>query len=92
MPSHTGSTWTYFDIQNGVVGSNNGTAPYATSLTAQDSGYYQISVSCYAGANLAANNIALYLATGNGTNSYTGNGTSGILVRKVEISEGGSPL
>jgi hypothetical protein len=75
----------YFDVANGTVGTIIN-SPTATSITPVGNGWYRCSVSVLTtGTSL---NIFTYLASANGTVSYTGNGTSGVQVWGAQLEAG----
>jgi hypothetical protein len=77
----------YFDLSNGTIGTLGGSA--TASITSVGNGWYRCSVTYTASGTLVRMRVAP--ATANGTNSYTGDGTSGIFVwgAQVEVSDFG---
>jgi hypothetical protein len=78
----------YFDLSNGTIGTLGGSA--TASITSVGNGWYRCSVTYTASGTLVRMRVAP--ATANGTNSYTGDGTSGIFVwgAQVEVSDFGA--
>jgi hypothetical protein len=78
----------YFDLSNGTIGNVGGSA--TASITSVGNGWYRCSVTYTASGTLVRMRVAP--ATANGTNSYTGDGTSGIFVwgAQVEVSDFGA--
>jgi hypothetical protein len=78
----------YFDLSNGTIGTLGGSA--TASITSVGNGWYRCSVTYTASGTLVRMRVAP--ATANGTNSYTGDGTSGIFVwgAMVEVSDFGA--
>jgi hypothetical protein len=77
---------TFFNVATGAVG-NLGTGATA-SVTSVGSGWYRCSVTmpAFAGSNFAR----IYLASANGTISYTGDGNSGIFIYGAQLSNSAS--
>lgn len=71
-----GSTFAYFNLATGVVGTTSG-SPTATSVTPAGNGWYRCSITSTAGATGSVNCI-IYAAATDGNATYTGDGTSGI--------------
>jgi hypothetical protein len=70
----------WFDLANGVLGTVQ--ANCAASITPAGNGFYNISL--IRNANVAVTQFGIYLTTGNGTFSYTGDGASGIYVARAQ--------
>jgi hypothetical protein len=80
-----GSYGAYFDVANGVVGTIQSNITSAT-MTSVGNGWYRCIVTANTGAT--SPRIAIYTATANGTNSYQGDGTSGIFIWGAQLVEG----
>jgi hypothetical protein len=82
-----GSYGAYFDVANGVVGTIQANITSAT-MTSVGNGWYR----CVITANTSATSprIAIYTARANGTNSYQGDGTSGLFIWGAQLVEGSS--
>jgi len=66
----------FFDLENGVVGSYFVGVPTSYSIELLADGWYNVSITVTLPASNAR--VIVYLAEANGSNSYQGNGTSGI--------------
>jgi hypothetical protein len=77
---------TYFDLTNGVVGNN--AAGNTSTITSVGSGWYRCTVTRTATSSQTAIGMIFGLATGNGTNSYTGDGTSGLFIWGAQLELG----
>lgn len=73
----------FFDIANGVVGT---TSSATATITPAGNGWYKCTITVTATA--AANAWRIYLASSNGTTSYTGDGTSGIYIWGAQLEAG----
>lgn len=71
-----GSTFAYFNLSTGVVGTTSG-SPTATSVTPAGNGWYRCSITATAGTTGSVNCI-VYVAATDGNATYAGDGTSGI--------------
>jgi len=75
--------FSYFNLSGaGALGNTSGVI-VDRSITALSDGYYRCSLTVTATAG--ADNVTFYLASANGTVSYTGDGTSGVLVRNIDL-------
>lgn len=74
-----------FDLQNGVIGTI-GTG-WTANMTSFGNGWYRCSISASGGTN--SFQATLGIQTANNTISYTGDGTSGILVWGAQLEAGG---
>jgi hypothetical protein len=75
----------YFNLTTGVIGST--TAGYTSSITPVGNGWYRCSVSGTAlGSSIYT--CVISLATANGVDSYTGDGTSGIYLWGAQLEAG----
>ncbi len=77
----------YFDVSNGVTGTVESNITSAT-ITSVGNGWYRCVMTANTGASSPRCNI--YTATANGTNSYQGNGTSGLYIWGAQSVEGSS--
>ncbi len=85
--NNTGSTGVWFDITNGVVGTEEGTA--SGSIESLANGFYRCK-NTY--TNASANRIPLLaLAEADNDNSYTGDGTSGVYIYGAQLELGSYP-
>lgn len=76
----------YFDLANGVVGTVSGTGTPSATITPAGNGWYRCTLT-FTTTGTAAR-IRLYLATANGTATYTGNGTSGAYFWGAQLEAG----
>jgi hypothetical protein len=72
-----------FDLTNGAV--SNITGGFTASATNAGNGWYRLFIS--ANASSASERLLIYLQSG-GTNTYTGNGTSGIYIYGAQLEAG----
>lgn len=85
----TGTTaGAYFNLTTGVVGTVSGTGSPTASIQSVGGGWYRCTLSWNA-IGVAAR-LRAYMATGDGTASYTGDGTSGIYVSDFQLSNSAS--
>jgi hypothetical protein len=73
----------YFDLSTGAVGN---TSFASGSAVAVGNGWYRCSITF--GTNAGNQQFDFRLASANGTNSYTGNGTSGVLLWGAQLELG----
>jgi hypothetical protein len=76
----------FFDLANGVIGTVGSAA--TASITNVGSGWYRCSIAFTAIAG--TNNLHLRLASANGTDSYTGDGNSGVYIYGAMLSNSAS--
>ncbi len=81
--NQVGNGYAYFDLTNGVTGTIGAAA--TASITASTNGFYRVSITVTVSAG--SNSFAIRTATGNGTSSYTGDGTSGIYVWGAQLEQ-----
>lgn len=74
----------YFDLANGVVGSAQG-SPDSFSITPMANGWYRISITTTVPSTLSR--FQILLADSDGSNSYSGDGTSGIYIFGAQLEE-----
>lgn len=74
----------YFNISNGTVGTVS--SGYTASIVAYGNGWYRCSIAFTATAATWYPNI--YLATGDNSTIYTGDGTSGVIVWGAQLEAG----
>jgi hypothetical protein len=77
----------YFDIENGVTGTVQSSITSAT-ITSVGDGWYRCTMT--SNPSGGALRCQIYTATANLTNSYTGNGTSGVYLWGAQVVEGSS--
>lgn len=87
----TGSAYTTpprvdIDLITGTLSNASGTT--ATAVTAVGNGWYRVSVSATANATAADQLAGIYMLDAAGSNSYTGNGTSGIYIWGAQLEIG----
>lgn len=75
-----------FDLSAGTVGANVGTAPSSAFITAVGNGWYRCSITVTWGTG-STSNIRLMTLSGT-TNSYTGDGASGVYLWGAQLSVG----
>jgi hypothetical protein len=76
----------YFDLSTGTVGTVSGTGATA-AITSVGNGWYRCSVSATTVASSAGGaNVNIRTATANGTDIYTGNGTSGFFIWGAQLN------
>ena len=68
----------FFNLSNGTLGSALANTPNASSIVDAGNGWYRCSI-VYTATD-ASSDVTLQTATADGTNIYTGNGTSGIYI------------
>lgn len=74
----------YFDVANGVIGTAD--AGHTATITAAANGFYRCTVTWTASAG--GDLPGLYVANANGSNSFAGDGTSGIYVWGAQLEAG----
>ena len=82
MDNHSNKGY-YFDIINGVVGSAFTGGTDSFSITPLADGWFDISITVITESNLMS--LQLRLADADGSNSYTGNGTSGVYIFGAQL-------
>jgi len=73
----------YFNVSNGTIGTANG--GWVGTIQLLPNGWYRCSVTWTASAG--ADLPGFYVATADGTNSFTGNGTSGTLAWGIQLEQ-----
>jgi hypothetical protein len=77
----------YFDLSAGTVGSVSGTGSLSATIQAAGNGWYRASLSFTATAGTVS--ISTGCALGNGSDLYTGDGSSGLLLWGDQLEAGG---
>lgn len=77
---------TYFDLQNGVVGTND--PDNTASITSVGNGWYRCEVRHTTQSAQTSMLIQIATATGNNGIGYTGNGTSGVFLWGAQLEAG----
>jgi hypothetical protein len=80
------SRYAFFNLSNGTVGVTNG-SPTATSITNVGGGWYRCSITV-AATSTAVTATYIYVASADGTISYTGDGTSGVYLYGAQLEAG----
>ena len=75
----------YFDVNNGTTGSTLVGAPTTSTITSVGSGWYRCEITFTATATTV---LQIYLATADGTNTYTGDGTSSLFIWGAQLELG----
>lgn len=78
----------YFDLANGVGGSNWPGTPVTNTITSVGNGWYRITLTFAATSNACT--LGYYLANADNSNIYTGDGTSGVFIWGAQLVEGTS--
>lgn len=78
----------YFNIVTGTTGTNS--SGNTSSITAVGNGWYRCTLTRTFATT--TNDVAVYLASADGTANYTGDGTSGIYLWGAQLSVGPYPL
>lgn len=81
----TVGTYAFVNLTTGAVGTTNNSP--VVNVTDYGNGWYRISITKIATASVSAI-FQIVLATGNGTNSYAGDNTSGILIWGAQLETG----
>jgi len=81
--SHTPTDDTWFDLDNGTIGTTS--SDHTATITPLANGWYRCSIT-YTEDNTDAR-AYLYLADADNSNSYTGDGTSGIYIAYAQLEE-----
>jgi hypothetical protein len=79
----------YFNLSDGTLGSAFGNTPNASIITDAGNGWHRCSI-VYTATD-ASSDVGLQIASANGTNVYTGNGTSGIYMYGAQTELGSLP-
>jgi len=84
LQNSTDTQRVWFDLSNGVVGTQTGATGSIQSLP---NGWYRCSITLTP-ASAASKTFAINASTGNGTISYLGDGTSGIFIWQAQFETG----
>jgi hypothetical protein len=84
LQNSTDTQRVWFDLSNGVVGTQTGATGSIQSLP---NGWYRCSITLTP-ASAASKTFAINASTGNGTISYLGDGTSGIFIWQAQMETG----
>ena len=76
----------YFDVANGTRGSSFGTVPDGWEIEPAANGYYRIGMTTTVSGFYTG--YAIYLASGNNSHSYTGDGTKGLDIMGAMVTVG----
>lgn len=77
----------FFDLSNGVVGTTTGSISNV-SIQPSANGFYEIIATAVAAGSVSGATVTLKPATADGTDSYAGDGTSGIYIWHAQLEEG----
>jgi hypothetical protein len=75
----------FFDVKNGNIGGFRSSAPNSSSIDNIGNGWYRCSITVNSSSTNLQNQI--YLSDGDGSFSYTGNGTSGLYIWGSQAEE-----
>jgi peptidoglycan/xylan/chitin deacetylase (PgdA/CDA1 family) len=81
------ANYEYFDVANGVLGAYDTMRLRWPTMTAVSDGWYRCNLSFIWGGASGATTIEVHLATADKSNSYTGDGTSGLYVAGWSLNE-----
>lgn len=91
----TNQAGAYFDLGNGVTGSNfttgSGVSVVSKAISSVGNGWYRCSIVITMNTTTVVDPI-VYLATGDTVRSYSGNATSGAYVWGVQVEPGTGPI
>ncbi len=76
----------HFNPSTGTIGASSGTT--ATSMTNVGSGWYRVSISASASSTSSSDLTIRLKQTDNGSTTYTGDGTSGVLLWGAQLEAG----
>jgi hypothetical protein len=76
----------FFNLSNGTLGGVLGNAPNDSSIINVGNGWYRCSIT-YTATDVSSD-VTFQLATSDGTNSYTGDGTSGVYIWGAQLELG----
>ena len=79
----------FFNLSNGTLGSVLGNAPNDSSIINEGNGWYRCSITYT--ATDTSSDVTFQLATSDGTNSYTGDGTSGLFIYGAQVEASSYP-
>jgi hypothetical protein len=80
----------WFDIANGTVGTSTGTVDAAT-VENYGNGFFRCSISVAATSNNNSASLFVKLADSDGSNNYTGDGSSGVYISGAQFEPGSTP-
>lgn len=80
-----GNKLTYFDVQNGVVGVT--AAGFTAAIASVGGGWYRCSVTGNSGSTGSGRYFQIGPASADNTNSYLGNGTSGVYLWGAQLEQ-----
>lgn len=83
-----GSAGKFFNLSNGTVGSDFFSAPYGSGIVDLGSGWYLCWI---ADASGGSNYVGFYVCSADGTYSFAGNATGGILFGGMQLNQGFGP-
>ncbi len=75
----------YFNVKDGIKGNNFGTTPSDSIITALSNGWYKCSIVI---PNTTGVTTRIYVADGDSSSSYQGDGTSGVYIFGAQLEEG----
>jgi hypothetical protein len=89
MTDGTNTGFAYFNLSNGSVGSTSGTS--ARHVEALADGWYRFGITMTTAVGATAMTVQVFMATSTSTNSYSGDGTSGLYLWGAQLEAASFP-